>query len=161
MARSNGISSPAAPALETPLRPTEWERVLGLGLAPLRAARGWTQTELARRSGLNRRTILRIERQEYAGRQATLPTLEALARAFGYVHVSDLWTALQAVAVTDPGTPLIVGERLRQMVLAWMDCTPEQQTLLEGVILIWAARQRATALGAAHVLDLDVTPNGI
>ena len=141
---------------EQALRPGEWERVFAVGLAPLREARGWSQADLAARSGLHRRTIMRIERRDEHQRQVSLQTIEALARAFGYVHRGDLWIALQAGAVRDPGTPLVVGERLREMVQAFMDLTPRQQRLLEGVILIWSARQQAAALGEEASLDLEV-----
>ena len=139
---------------EPMFRPGEWERVLAVGLAPLRAARGWSQADLAARSGLNRRTILRIERRD-TRRQVTRATIEALGRAFGYVHRGDLWLALQGGVVTDPGTPLVVGERVRVMVQAFMDLMPQQQRFIEGIILQWSAREQARAVGAEGLLRLE------
>jgi hypothetical protein len=72
------------------------------------------------------------------------------------VQLSDFWAALQGTVATDPGTPLVVGARLRRMVQAFMDCTPDQQQIIEGIILLWSAYQRADARGQAHALDLDV-----
>ena len=145
-------------AHETLLQPGEWERVLTLGLAPLRKLRGWSQAELARRSGLHRRTIWLLEQPDVDKPRPGAQTLKALARAFGYVHLSDLWSAVQGTILTDPGTPLVVGERLRRMVLAFMDCTPEQQQFAESIILGWSARQQAEALGRAHLLDVELIP---
>ena len=82
--------------------------------------------------------------------------LRRAARAFGYVHLSDLWAALQGVVANDPGTPLMVGEQIRRLVQALFDCTPQQQQFIEGLILSWAAQQQAEALGEARLLDLQV-----
>ncbi len=133
-----------------------WQPLLRSGLPALRKTRGWSQADLAQRSGLNRRTIMRVEGVIAAASTPGKQTLNALARAFGYVYLSDLWMALQGVGRTDPATPLLVGERIRRLVLALMDCTPEQQQLIEGLILCCAARQHAEALGEAHLLDVDL-----
>ena len=133
----------------------EWQALLRSGLPPLREARGWTQRDLAQRSGLHRRTIMRIEGAEIGQRQPGTQTLNALARAFGYVHLADLWMALQGAGSADGGAPLIVGERMRRIVLAIVDCSPEQQQFIEGIALCWAAVARAEALGEAHALDLE------
>ena len=143
-------------ALRTTAQLGEWERVLTPGLAALRKAQGWTQAELARRSGLNRRTIGRLEQPGSDQHQPTQQTITALTRAFGYVRPSELWQALQGATATDPGTPLVVGERVRRMVEALFDCTSQQQQFIEGITLCWAALQQADALGEAHLLDLDV-----
>ncbi len=135
--------------------PSEWERALEVGLPTLRAARGWSQSVLARRSGLHRRTISRLEHPEPHTSGPSPQTLTALARAFGYVHLSHLWTALQGSAALDVGAPLVVGERLRRMVLAYMDCTAYQQQFIESLIYLWAVRQQAEAVGEAHLLDID------
>lgn len=137
----------------------EWERVLVVGLPALREARGWSQSALARRSGLHRRTIWLLEHPE-PGTLRVKPrpsqqTIKALARAFGYVHLSDLWNALQGSAALDVGAPLVMGERLRRMVLAYMECTPHQQQFIESMIHLWAVRQRAETMGQAHLLDID------
>lgn len=54
---------------------------LGDRIFELRDARGWTQSELARRAGLHRNTISPLE----AGsrKRPESPTLRKLARAFG------------------------------------------------------------------------------
>ncbi len=72
-----------------------WDRVLKRGLAPLRRTRGWTQHDLAQRSGLHRRTISRLEQPDGSTTHPNRQTITALARAFGYVRVSDLWIELQ------------------------------------------------------------------
>jgi len=150
-------TSPAAnPAPDTALRPGEWTRVLTLGLPPLRLQRGWSKAELARRSGLNRRTVLRLEQPEDDHTAPTRQTLQALARAFGHVQLSEFWSALQDAVASDPGTPLVVGERIRRLVLAFMELTPQQQQVVESIILGWSARRQAAALGQAHLLDMDV-----
>lgn len=152
----NGTSPALNPAPDTALRPGEWMRVLTLGLPPLRMQRGWSKAELARRSGLNRRTVLRLEQPGDERTAPTRQTLQALARAFGYVQLSDFWSALQGAVATDPGTPLVVGERIRRLVLGFMDLTPQQQQLVESIILGWSARGQAALLGQAHLLDMDV-----
>ena len=53
---------------------------------------------------------------------------------------------------------LVVGEGLRRMVAAFMALAPFQQRFLEGVILSWAARHEATAIGAVAMLDVDTLP---
>jgi transcriptional regulator with XRE-family HTH domain len=53
-------------------------RILARNLKRLRLERGFTQEELADRSGLNRNYVGMIEREENA---ATVDTLEALAEA--------------------------------------------------------------------------------
>ncbi len=156
MTNGNGSAPVAEPTPGTTPRPGEWARVLTLGLPSLRKLRGWSQGELARRSGLHRRTIWMIEQPIAEKPQPGAQTLKALARAFGYVHLSDLWAALQGVVASDPGTPLMVGERVRRVVQALFDCTPQQQQLIEGLVLAWAAQQQAEALGEARLLDLDV-----
>ena len=133
----------------------EWQALLRSGLPSLREARGWTQRDLAQRSGLHRRTIMRIETTEMGQRQPGTQTLNALTRAFGYVHLGDLWMALHGAGSADPRTPLIVGERLRRIVLAIVDCSPEQQQLIEGLALCWAAIKRAEASGVEQLLDLE------
>ena len=134
----------------------EWRPLLRTGLPALRKARAWSQADLAQRSGLNRRTIMRLEGAEAPSRHPGKQTLSAVARAFGYIHLADLWMALQSAGKADHATPLLVGERIRRLVLALMDCTPEQQQLIEGLILCWAASQRADALGQAAMLDMDL-----
>ncbi len=61
--------------------------VLGRSVARLRAARGWSQSELARRSGVSQTFISSLE----GGRRgkATTDTAGALARALG-VTVDEL-----------------------------------------------------------------------
>lgn len=133
----------------------EWQALLRSGLPSLREARGWTQRDLAQRSGLHRRTIMRIEGAETGQSHPGAQTLDALARAFGYVHLHDLWIALQGAGSTDGGAPLIVGERMRRIVLAIVDCSPEQQQLIEGIALCWSALARAEASGQAQTLDIE------
>ncbi len=149
------VPAPAEDAPTPVLPPGEWERALTAGLRRMRKPRGWSQRELARRSGLSQRTIWLLEQTDGAKPRPSQPTLTALARAFGYLHLSDFWGALQGPVVADPGTPLVVGVRMRAMVQAFMDLTPRQQRLLEGIILIWSARRQAAALGEEATVDLD------
>lgn len=59
---------------------------VSIRLAEVRREKGWTQTELAEASGINRVTIARYE----TGKQSpTLRLLEKLAEALG-VSISDL-----------------------------------------------------------------------
>ncbi len=156
MPASNGTAPAADPAPDTAKRPGEWTRVVALGLPSLRLQRGWSKAELARRSGLHRRTVLRLEQPGTGLSAPTQQTINALARAFGYVQLSDFWTTLQGAVATDPSTPLVVGAGVRRMVLAFMDLTPPQQRFLEGITLCWSALQQAEALGETHLLDLDL-----
>ena len=156
-ARGHGHAVPPIGALPPgELTIAEWQALLRSGLQPLREARGWTQRDLAQRSGLHRRTIMRIEGAETGQSQPGAQTLDALARAFGYVHLHDLWMALQGADRADGGAPLIVGERMRRIVLAIVDCSPEQQQFIEGIALCWAAIKRAEASGEAHLLDVEM-----
>ena len=50
-------------------------------LAEMRLVKGWSQSELARRSGVGQSTISRIERGETAG--LSLGVLEKVAKALG------------------------------------------------------------------------------
>ena len=137
--------------------PGEWERVLRVGLPALRQVRGWSQSALARRSGLHRRTIWLLEHADtlQVKPRPSQQTIKALARAFGYVELGDLWMALQGNAVLDAGAPLVVGERLRCMVMAYMECTPHQQQFIESLIHLWAVRQQAELVGQGHLLDIE------
>lgn len=53
---------------------------IGLRIYQLRMLKEWSQDELARRSGLQRSHISRIEAGKYA---VTLETIQAIAEAFG------------------------------------------------------------------------------
>lgn len=50
---------------------------VGTTVRTLRTAKGWSQAELARRSGIGQRTIVRIE----GGEDTTIGTLDAIAKA--------------------------------------------------------------------------------
>ena len=52
-----------------------------LRLKELRTARGWSQAELSRRSGIHKSTIFRLETGKRRG--ADFETLEKLAKALG------------------------------------------------------------------------------
>ena len=53
---------------------------IGLRIATLREAKGWSQEELSERAGLQRTHISRIENGRYA---VTLETIQAIAEALG------------------------------------------------------------------------------
>ncbi|UWE11944.1 helix-turn-helix transcriptional regulator [Actinacidiphila bryophytorum] len=65
-------------------------QALRMELARLRSERGWTYDELARRSGLSRRTLIEIEQGRTVG---TLTTWHALAHALG-APLDELFGAL-------------------------------------------------------------------
>ena len=81
----------------------------GARLRRLREARGWTQTDLAQRAGLNQQMVNRLERG--VSQQLLVQTLEALADAFG-VTLDCLWGR----TIEGDDTPPLVGtnERGRQ-----------------------------------------------
>jgi transcriptional regulator with XRE-family HTH domain len=74
------------------LRQFEWQEITtpGLELARLRSERGWTYDELARRTGLARRTLIEIEQGRTIG---SLKTWHALAHALD-VSVDHLFATL-------------------------------------------------------------------
>lgn len=76
----------------------------------LRLERGWSQETLAQVSGLNVRTIQRIER----GQRAGLETLQALAAVFE-VDVSDLTTELEMSESRDGGKVFFSAEEQQAM----------------------------------------------
>ena len=53
---------------------------IGMRIANLRNAKGWTQAELSARAGLQRTHVSRIEAGKYA---VTLESIQAIAEAFG------------------------------------------------------------------------------
>lgn len=55
---------------------------MGQRIRRLRKAKGWSQTDLAERSGLARATIARLELARGRERLPSFSTLEGLARAF-------------------------------------------------------------------------------
>ena len=67
---------------------------IGLRIYHLRTLKEWSQEELARRSGLQRTHISRIEAGKYA---VTLETIQAIAEAFG-MTVDIIDTALAGLA---------------------------------------------------------------
>lgn len=67
---------------------------IGLRIYQLRTLKQWSQDELARRSGLQRSHISRIEAGKYA---VTLETIQAIAEAFG-MTVDIVDTALADLA---------------------------------------------------------------
>lgn len=79
---------PPRPRPNRPLTRDELKRArcrthLGLAICTLRLLRGWSQLELARRSGLNNGDLSRLE---ITTRRASPPTLRALERAFQLPH---------------------------------------------------------------------------
>jgi transcriptional regulator with XRE-family HTH domain len=62
--------------------------MVGTNVKRLRAARGWTQAELAKRAGVARVSIARLETSPKS-RRPELRTIERLARALG-VPVAEL-----------------------------------------------------------------------
>lgn len=67
---------------------------IGLRVYQLRTLKEWSQEELARRAGLQRTHVSRIEAGKYA---VTLETIQAIAEAFG-MTVDIIDPALQDLA---------------------------------------------------------------
>lgn len=106
---------------------------VGAAVRALRNARGWSQPELERRSGVPQRTISRIENATKEGYVPMPHTLRSLAAALG-VTVADLLSAAgydvrerdQAVDLTDP---------LLSVSLAYADrLTPERKSIVIALI---------------------------
>jgi transcriptional regulator with XRE-family HTH domain len=73
-----------------PLTEAKEEKYIGIGLKRLRKTeRGWTQEKLAEESGLDRRTIQKLENNKST---PTLTTICALAAAFEMEHWEFLKT---------------------------------------------------------------------
>ena len=67
-------------------------RALGVEVARLRAAKGWSLDRLAAESGVSRKSVINVE----AGRHIVrVPTIHSLAHSLG-VPLSDLISALCA-----------------------------------------------------------------
>lgn len=93
---------------------------VGAAIRALRKAHGWSQPELAERSGVPQRTISRIENATKEGYLPVPHTLNALASALG-VAVGDLLAAAgyhvgesEPIDLTDPlvSISLAYGDRL-------------------------------------------------
>jgi len=149
---------PAPLSAAAPTLMDGWVQLLRGGLPHLRATQGWTQQDLAARSGLHRETIGRLERLAPTANRPSDATLTALASAFGYVQLSDLWTALHAtVSALEPvHSPLRLTTDVQDLIHAYLDCTAEQQQYLRGVAYIYAARRRAALLGHTALVELAV-----
>lgn len=84
------------------LSPTDVEATLAERIRQVRASRGWTQAELARRSGLGLATVARIERTG----QGQISSLTRLCAAFGRLDDFD--------AVLRPEPPRTMDELRRR-----------------------------------------------
>lgn len=62
----------------------DMRKLVGDNCARLRKARGWTQEELAERSGLSQQYLSDLER---AKRNPTIVTIHEIAQALGVSHV--------------------------------------------------------------------------
>ncbi len=87
-------------------------------LRTLRQRRGWSQEELAERSGIQVETISRCENQRLT---PTLPTLEALAQAFE-VTVASL--------LGEGGDRPVLNERELRLLGSWRALSPGAQEAL-------------------------------
>jgi len=102
------------------------------GLRHLRQSQGWSQRELAEASGLNERTIQRVE----AGSAASLETRRALAAAFD-MTLEDLTAALE----TAPRRHGVFG----RIAPAWRPLAQQTLAFAAGLAILGAI---------AHVLDV-------
>jgi transcriptional regulator with XRE-family HTH domain len=87
--------------LQQPPMP-EGDHLLGARLRALREARGLSQSELARRSGVRRTYLIALERGQH---DPTLATLQRLAQGLG-MNAADLVRTLVGEPFTDPTVPL-------------------------------------------------------
>jgi putative transcriptional regulator len=67
-------------------------------LRELRGRRGWTQEDLAERLGIDRRQVVRLETRRVP---VTLEVVEALARAFGELSLSFMWSVIDDENLAD------------------------------------------------------------
>jgi putative transcriptional regulator len=67
-------------------------------LRELRGRRGWTQEDLADRLGIDRRQVVRLETRRVP---VTLEVVEALARAFGELSLTFMWSVMDDENLTD------------------------------------------------------------
>lgn len=109
---------------------------LGEMIVRLRTARGWTQEELAARSGLKQPTVADIER----GR-SKLPGPEirrGIADALGVRHLDLLIAAGQLTPneIEPLHESTIVDFRLREIIDAWPDITPQAQEHLHSLLRV-------------------------
>src|SRR3954465_14681076 len=79
----------AEPGAEEAYEATRLAYELGRSVRALREENGWSQTELARRTGMTQSAIARFES---GGTVPTLPVLERLAHALGVELVVQLRT---------------------------------------------------------------------
>ena len=87
-------------------------------ITPHRQARGWTEYQLAERSGLPQSTISSWYRKKMV---PTIPSLEKLCDAFG-ITLSQLFA--------EGETPVSLTPSQRQLLDRWSRLTPRQQTVL-------------------------------
>ena len=83
-------------------------------LQSLLDARGWTMYRLAKESGLSEKTIANIYRRNTL---PSLPTLEAICRAFG-ITMAQFFAETESVELSP---------ELKQIFEYWVTLTPEQK----------------------------------
>jgi transcriptional regulator with XRE-family HTH domain len=92
--------------------------MIGDVIKALREARGWTQAELARKSGLQPAHINQLESGKK--KNSTQRTLEALAKAFE-MSLSELMRALGVGGDSPPDTmrDMIIDAEFRELTAIW------------------------------------------
>jgi transcriptional regulator with XRE-family HTH domain len=125
-----------------------------------RQARGWSQEELAERTGLSARTIQRIEN----GARPSAATARLLAEAFE-VEVADVLTAEATTSTGDGGSPrppAPIVEAVREGALGFSDfegraARPDYWWFLLAVLVVTGAvTALSEALGAAVSVVLSL-----
>ena len=86
-------------------------------LRKLLQERGWSEYRLAQVSGLNESTISNIYRRNTL---PTIPTLEAICKAFG-ITLSQFFAESDMVEVTPD---------VKELLDAWVSLTPEQKRIV-------------------------------
>jgi transcriptional regulator with XRE-family HTH domain len=103
----------------------------GLSMRALRRRRGWTQDEVARRAGVSRSLLARVERGE--GDRCAVRTLEKLAAALGSrVSVRMLWQGEELDRLLDADHAALVDEVVRRLVRLGWEVRPEQTFAIRG-----------------------------
>ena len=116
---------------------------LGLSIRALRRRRGWTQTELGRRTGASAAQISRTERG--AGASLTVHRLERLLAALGArLSLRVLWMGEELDRILDRDHAAIVERMLKRLVDASWAAFPEVTFQIDGErgsidILAWHA----------------------
>jgi len=136
------------------------DAVVGRGLRALRKRKGWSQRELARRSGLDPSVVGDVE----AGRLelVRLPTLRRLTQPLGVtIEIAPRWPVAGVAMLLDADHAALVERLVRRMRVGGWDVTTEYTFNDYGErgavdVLGWHAARRALALAEIKTRIADV-----